>query len=85
MIFQRLDDSFAHYGASIDVDDHRITLQKIQSRLWTSTFTFDRRGDDQLILDGDMDGHAINVDLQRLPMDVFRLTNGTFRWVRPPG
>jgi len=85
MIFQRLDDSFAHYGATIDVDRRQIALRKIQSRLWTSTFTFDRRGDDNLILDGDMDGHMIHVELQLLHMDVFRLTNGSFRWVRPPG
>ena len=81
----RLDDSFAHYGASIDADSHSITLRKIQSRLWKSTFTFDRRGDDEMILNGDMDGHTIHVELQRMPMDVFRLTNGGFRWIRPPG
>ncbi len=85
MIFQRLDDSFAHYGASIDAGRHQIDLRKIQSRLWRSTFTFDRRGDDTLVIDGDMDGHRIHAELQRLGMDVFRLTNGGFRWVRPPG
>ncbi len=85
MIFQRLDDSFAHYGASIDVDRRRIALRKIQSRLWSASFTFDRRNDDNMSMDGEMDGHKIHLDLQRLPMDVFRLTNGSFRWVRPPG
>ena len=85
MIFQRLDDSFAHYDASIDVDHHQIELRKIQSRIWRSTFTFDRRGDDELVIDGEMDGHRIHAELQRLGMDVFRLTNGGFRWVRPAG
>ena len=85
MIFQRLDDSFVHYGASIDVEHRQIALRKIQSRLWQSTFTFDRHGDDELVIDGEMDGHTIHAELQRLGMDVFRLTNGGFRWVRPPG
>lgn len=85
VVFQRLDDSFAHYGASIDVDRHAIALRKIQSRVWRSTFSFERRGDDEMILDGEMDGHAVHAELQRVGMDVFRLTNGTFRWVRPPG
>jgi hypothetical protein len=85
MIFQRLDDSFAHYEASIDVDHHQIELHKIQSRIWRSTFTFDRRGDDELVIDGEMDGHRIHAELQRLGLDVFRLTNGGFRWVRPAG
>jgi hypothetical protein len=85
MIFQRLDDSFVHYGSTIDVDRHQIALRKIQSRQWRSSFSFERRGDDEMILDGEMDGHAIHAELQRVGMDVFRLTNGTFRWVRPPG
>jgi len=85
MIFQRLDDSFAHYEASIDVDHHQIELRKIQSRIWRSTFSFDRRRDDELVIDGEMDGHRIHAELQRLGLDVFRLTNGGFRWVRPAG
>ncbi len=84
MIVERLDDSFAHYGASIDPGRHTIALRKIQSRLWGTSFTYDRRGDDEMTIEGDMDGHAIRADLQRVGMDVFRLTNGTFRWVRPP-
>jgi uncharacterized membrane protein YphA (DoxX/SURF4 family) len=85
MVFQRLDDSFTHYGASVDVDRRQIALRKIQSRLWRASFTFDRRDDDHMTIDGEMDDHKIHLDLQRLPMDVFRLTNGPFRWVRPPG
>ena len=69
MIFQRLDDSFAHYGSTIDVDRHQIALRKIQSRQWKSTFSFDRRGDDEMILEGEMDGHAIHAELQRVGMD----------------
>lgn len=85
MIFQRLDDSFAHYDASIDVERHQIELRKIQSRLWQSTFTFERKGDEELVIDGVMDDHRIHAELQKLGMDVFKLTNGGFRWVRPPG
>jgi hypothetical protein len=85
MIVERLDDSFAHYGASIDPERHMIALRKIQSRVWRASFSYDRRGDDELTIDGEMDGHAIHAQLQRVGMDVFRLTNGTFRWVRPPG
>jgi len=84
MIVERLDDSFAHYGASIDPGSHSIELRKIQSRLWKTSFSYERRGDDELSIDGEMDGHAIHAELQRVGMDVFRLTNGTFRWVRPP-
>jgi uncharacterized membrane protein YphA (DoxX/SURF4 family) len=84
MIVERLDDSFLHYGASIDSERHTIALRKIQSRLWQASFSYDRRGDDELTIDGEIDGHAVHVELQRIGMDVFRLTNGSFRWVRPP-
>jgi len=84
IVFQRTDDSFAHYGASIDVARHQIDLRKIQSRLWRASFAYDRKGEDQLILNGEMDDHKIHLELQLLPMDVFKLTNGPFRWVRPP-
>jgi hypothetical protein len=84
MVFQRLDDSFAHYDATIDVARHQIALRKIQSRQWSSTFTYDRHGDDELVLDGTMDGHTIHAELRKLGMDVFPLTNGPFRWVKPP-
>jgi hypothetical protein len=85
IVFQRFDDSFLHYGASIDTDRHQIVIKKIQSRVWNATLTFDRLRDDELALDGEIDGHKIHAELQRLGMDVFRLTNGSFRWVRPPG
>ena len=85
MIVERLDDSFVHYGASIDSERHTIALRKIQSRLWRASFAYDRRGENEMTMDGEMDGHAIHAELQRVGMDVFRLTNGSFRWVRPPG
>jgi hypothetical protein len=84
MIVERFDDSFAHYGALIDPERHTIALRKIQSRLWRTSFSYDRPGDNALTIDGEMDGHAVHAELQRVGMDVFRLTNGTFRWVRPP-
>ena len=85
MIFERFDDSFAHYGASVDTERHTIALRKIESRLWRASFLYDRRGEDELTIDGEMDGHVIHAELQRVGMDVFRLTNGRFRWARPPG
>jgi len=80
---QRLDDSFARYGASIDVYKNTLTLTKGGSRKWKSDFTFERDGDDRLILDGEIDGHKIHAQLQLSEFDTFRLLNSRFRWVRP--
>jgi len=84
MVFQRTDDSFAHYGAGIDLSGHSIALTKGNSRSWQSTFTFRRPAADHLILDGDMDGHKIHMELQLVEFDSFRLLNSGFRWIRPP-
>lgn len=82
--FQRTDDSFVRYGARVDPQEKTLTLTKGHSRNWHSTFTFDRPDAERLVLDGQMDGHAISIKLQRVEFDTFRLLNSHFRWVRPP-
>jgi hypothetical protein len=81
--FQRFDDSFARFGASIDVYKHTIVLSKGGARTWKGGFVFERPADNRLILDGEMDGHKVRVELQLAEFDTFRLLNSRFRWVRP--
>jgi hypothetical protein len=84
IFFQRTDDSFVRYGVSIDVQQNTLALTKGHSRSWHSNFTFERPDSDQLLLEGQMDGHRINMKLQLVEFDTFRLLNSRFRWVRPP-
>lgn len=84
LVVQRTDDSFAHYGVSIDVDDRTLAVTKGTSRNWKATFGFQRPARDQLILDGEMDGYRIHAQLRLLELDTFRLLNSRFRWIRPP-
>jgi hypothetical protein len=81
--FQRVDDSFARYGASIDIYDNTIALTKGGSRKWKGNFMFKRPAQDRLILDGEMDGQKIHAQLELVEFDTFRLLNSRFRWVRP--
>jgi hypothetical protein len=83
VVFQRTDDSFARYGASIDRGSGALDLTKGGSRIWSSRFTFDRPSDDHLTLDGEMDGHRIRAELQRVDASAFPLLNSRFRWIRP--
>ena len=83
VVFQRTDDSFARYGASIDRGSGTVALTKGNSRTWASRFTFDRAADDRLSLDGEMDGHRIQAELRRVDLSAFPLLNSSFRWVRP--
>jgi hypothetical protein len=82
VVFQRTDDSFASYGASLDRDRQVIALTKENSRNWGAQFTFVRAAD-RLTLTGEMDGHQITADLHRVDFEAFPLRNSTFRWIRP--
>jgi len=84
IVFQRTDDSFAHYGVSIDVNGQSIALTKGNSRTWRAAFAFRRPTDGHLIMDGEMDRHAIHMELELVGFDSFRLLNSGFRWIRPP-
>jgi len=81
--FQRLDDSFARYGVSIDTYSKMLALTKGASRKWKAGFVFEQPDADRLILDGEIDGHKIHAQFQRVDFDTFRLLNSRFRWVRP--
>ena len=82
--FQRTDDSFMHYGISVDVGSRVVSLTKGNSRNWKSAFRFERPAQDRLILEGQMDGYRIRLRLKLLELDTFRLLNSPFRWIRPP-
>ena len=84
VVFQRTDDSFAHYEAAIDANSRRIALTKRNGGPWSASFTYDRPASDRLVLEGTMDGHALRLRLRLVDVDTFRLLNSRFRWVRPP-
>jgi len=83
IVFQRTDDSFASFGASLDRSSGTIVLAKGASLTWTARFTYDRPSDDRLTLAGEMDGHRIDADLQLVDPSAFPLVNSGFRWIRP--
>ena len=84
VVFQRTDDSFAHYEASIDTSSRAVALTKRNGGTWRASFTFDRPSQDRVVLDGTMDGYKLRLRLRRVELDTFRLLNSRFRWVRPP-
>jgi hypothetical protein len=81
--FQRLDDSFARYGVSIDTYNKMIAFSKGGGKTWKANFVFQRPEPGHLILDGEMDGHKIHAKLRLAEFDTFRILNSRFRWIRP--
>ena len=83
LVVQRIDDSFARYGASLERSSGTLTLTKGSSRTWTSRLTYDRPADDRLTIAGEMDGHRVEADLRRVEREAWPLLNSSFRWIRP--
>jgi hypothetical protein len=82
MAFQRMDDSFAYYPASINLTDKILALTKRGDRNWTSNFTFQRPAREQLVLDGRMDNHQVHIELQLTDGNKFLLVRRGFHWIQ---
>jgi uncharacterized membrane protein YphA (DoxX/SURF4 family) len=80
--FQRMDDSFAGYGAAINSNEKTIALTKSSDKNWKGSLTFQRVGEDQLILDGSMDSHKIHMKLQLVDHKKFLLVSRGFHWIQ---
>ncbi len=80
--FQRMDDSFAGFFASINVNAKTLALTKGRDKNWKANFTFLRPAPDQLILDGDMDGHKTRMQLQLVDLNTFLLVPRRFHWIQ---
>lgn len=81
MAFQRLDDSFAPYGASVNLQEKTLALTKKDDKNWTANFSFQRPAGDRLILDGRMDNHQVHMELQLTDRNSFRLVSSRFHWI----
>jgi hypothetical protein len=82
MAFQRIDDSFAPYGASVNLPDRTLALTKRDDKNWTASFTFQRPAGDRLILDGRMDNHQVHMELQLTDRNSFLLVSRGFHWIQ---
>jgi hypothetical protein len=49
---------------------------------WKGNLTFERVAPNRLILDGDMDGHKVHMQLQRVDREKFLLVTRGFHWIQ---
>jgi hypothetical protein len=82
MAFQRIDDTFAAYGASVNLPERTLALTKSGDKNWKANFTFQQPAGDQLILDGRMDNHQVHMELQWVDRNSFVLVSRGFRWIQ---
>lgn len=82
MAFQRIDESFVRHGASIDMQSKTLVITNDQDKNWKANFTFARPIPDQMTLNGNMDGRAVHMQLQRTDRNQFLLVNRGFHWIQ---
>jgi hypothetical protein len=80
--FERMDETFARYGATIDINNQKLGLTKDDDKNWKGDFHFQRAAQDQLTLDGKMDGHTIHMQLRLVDRNKFLLVNRGFHWIQ---
>ncbi len=80
--FQRMNDTIASYGAAIDTGQNTLTLTKGNDKTWKANFHFQRPAQDQLVLDGDMDGRMVQMQLQLFDRNKFLLVNRGYHWIQ---
>jgi uncharacterized membrane protein YphA (DoxX/SURF4 family) len=78
---QRMDDSFARYGAAISMKDKTIVLAKGDDKNWHANFRFDRPAANRMSLDGEMDGLSVHMQLQLVDRNSFLLVNRGVHWI----
>ena len=82
VVFERMDDSFAWYGASIDTSARTIALSKGSDKKWKGNFSFQRPAGNQLMLDGTMDSHNVHMRLLLVDRSKFMLVSRGFHWIQ---
>jgi hypothetical protein len=80
--FERMDETFARYGATIDINNQTLALTKGDDKSWKADFHFQRAAQDQLTLDGKMDGHTVHMQLRLVDRNKFLLVNRGFHWIQ---
>jgi hypothetical protein len=79
--FQRPDDTFTGFSSTIGEKDNTLTLTKAADKNWKANLTYSRPAPDQLLLNGSMDGHQVQMKLKLLDRDKFTLVNRGFHWI----
>jgi uncharacterized membrane protein YphA (DoxX/SURF4 family) len=82
LTFQRPDDSFVGYGASIDIKQGNLELTKPSDKTWKALLKYQRPSHDQLTLDGNMDGRKVHMQLSYFDKNKLLLVSRGFHWIQ---
>lgn len=78
----KMDDTRTGFTATLDAGKKTLTLSKPNDKQWQANFTYDRPANDELILDGVVNGQKERLALRLMDMSKFELTSRGFHWVQ---
>jgi hypothetical protein len=78
--FEKMDDSFAAYRGTVDTQRSALALTKLFDKRSGATFAFQRPVRNELILDGEMDGHRIHAQLRLFDRNRLPLVSHRRQW-----
>jgi hypothetical protein len=82
LLLQRMDDSLVGYRVSIDVGRGTLVLADPAKKNVKGDMQFQRPKQDQLILDGTLEGQKVRMQLRLLELQKFLLVGRGFHWVQ---
>jgi hypothetical protein len=77
-----MDESFGSYGAVVNEKDQSITLADNSDKKWRGSLHYQRPAQDRLILDGNLGGHPVAMQLELVDKNKFLLISRGFHWVQ---
>ncbi len=87
MSYERMDDSTGGYGVAFNLNAQTIALTKRDDKKWKGSLHYQRSrpagaSAEQLVLEGSLDGHPMQMKLERVDRSKFTLVNRGFHWVQ---
>ena len=80
--FQRMDDTFQGYGATVDMNAKSIALTSADDKAWSGKFAIAQQDPERMVLDGTMGGQQVRLQLQRFDHTKLQLLSRGFNWIQ---
>jgi len=78
---QKMNGELSRYGMKLDMEKKQLSITKRAPPAWNADFAIDNTQPDQLVLDGQMQGHKIHAKLTRQDEKKLLLNSRGFHWV----
>ena len=82
MTLQKMDLSFARFGATIDTVKRTLALRKASDSTWKPVLTYERPTPTRLTVEGDIDGKRVRMAMTQRDLNTFFLISRGFNWVQ---